>query len=217
MSKTKCTFTSDESRRWCITLGLGTLRDVAAAIDGDFDPLEDFVGRAHGIDGDEDAFEAVVVEQRRRLLAIDFHAVGDRMRIVIGSALDGGTPEHAGDQLVFVGPQFQRHAQRRATLLQRLIQRAGLLKRARASLHERFVHFLGQPPMQYLTQWRMQLASGLLRDTNAKLIDVALDVGYESEAAFSRAFKRVAGVSPGAWRKLKREKPETEIEAVAAV
>jgi AraC-like DNA-binding protein len=58
--------------------------------------------------------------------------------------------------------------------------------------------------MQYLTQWRMQVAGGLLRDTNAKLVAVALDVGYESEAAFSRAFKRVVGVSPGAWRKVKR-------------
>ena len=54
--------------------------------------------------------------------------------------------------------------------------------------------------MQYLTRWRMQVASGLLRDTNAKLIEVALDVGYESEAAFSRAFKREVGVAPGAWR-----------------
>jgi AraC-like DNA-binding protein len=87
-----------------------------------------------------------------------------------------------------------------------LSEGAGL---SRSSLHERFVHFIGQPPMQYLTQWRMQVASGLLRDTNAKLIDVALDVGYESEAAFSRAFKRVAGISPGAWRKLKRGKTET--------
>jgi AraC-like DNA-binding protein len=86
--------------------------------------------------------------------------------------------------------------------LERLSEEAGL---SRSSLHERFVHFLGQPPMHYLTQWRMQVASGLLRDTNAKLIDVALDVGYESEAAFSRAFKRAAGRSPGAWRKTKRE------------
>ena len=78
--------------------------------------------------------------------------------------------------------------------LERLGEEAGL---SRSSLHERFVHFIGQPPMQYLTQWRMQVASGLLRDTNAKLVEVALDVGYESEAAFSRAFKRVVGVSPG--------------------
>ena len=82
--------------------------------------------------------------------------------------------------------------------LERLSEQAGL---SRSSLHERFVHLIGQPPMHYLTQWRMQVASGLLRDTNAKLIEVAMDVGYESEAAFSRAFKRVAGLSPGAWRK----------------
>ncbi|HEY6572180.1 MAG TPA: AraC family transcriptional regulator [Candidatus Eisenbacteria bacterium] len=85
--------------------------------------------------------------------------------------------------------------------LERLSEEAGL---SRSSLHERFVHFIGQPPMQYLTQWRMQVASGLLRDTNAKVVEVALDVGYESEAAFSRAFKRVVGVAPGAWRRGKR-------------
>jgi AraC-like DNA-binding protein len=88
-----------------------------------------------------------------------------------------------------------------AWTLERLSKEAGL---SRSSLHERFVHFIGQPPMQYLTQWRMQVAGGLLRDTNAKLVEVALDVGYESEAAFSRAFKRVASVSPGVWRKVKR-------------
>jgi AraC-like DNA-binding protein len=66
--------------------------------------------------------------------------------------------------------------------------------------------------MQYLTQWRMQVAGGLLRDTNAKLVEVALDVGYESEAAFSRAFKRVVGVSPGAWRKVKRGSLRIDVE-----
>ena len=84
--------------------------------------------------------------------------------------------------------------------LERLSEGAGL---SRSSLHERFVMMIGQPPMQYLTQWRMQVASGMLRETNAKLIEVAMEVGYESEAAFSRAFKRIAGVSPGAWRKTK--------------
>jgi AraC-like DNA-binding protein len=88
-----------------------------------------------------------------------------------------------------------------AWTLERLSEEAGL---SRSSLHDRFVHFIGQPPMHYLAQWRMQVASGLLRDTSAKLVAVALDVGYESEAAFSRAFKRVAGMSPGAWRKVKR-------------
>jgi len=71
---------------------------------------------------------------------------------------------------------------------------------SRSTLHERFVHFIGQPPMQYLTQWRMQVASRMLRDTPSKVIEIALNVGYESEAAFSRAFKREVGVAPGAWR-----------------
>ncbi|MHB9004909.1 MAG: AraC family transcriptional regulator [Coriobacteriia bacterium] len=81
--------------------------------------------------------------------------------------------------------------------LERLSEDAGL---SRSTLHERFTLFVGQPPMQYLTQWRMQVAAGLLRDGKTKLIEVALEIGYESEAAFSRAFKRVVGVSPGAWR-----------------
>ncbi len=82
--------------------------------------------------------------------------------------------------------------------LEKLADAAGL---SRSSLHERFAHLVGTPPMQYLTRWRMQLASGLLRDTSAKLVEISLAVGYESEAAFSRAFKREVGVSPGAWRR----------------
>jgi AraC-like DNA-binding protein len=85
--------------------------------------------------------------------------------------------------------------------LDKLSEEAGL---SRSALHERFVHFIGQPPMQYLTRWRMQVASGLLRDTSATLVEISLQAGYESEAAFSRAFKREVGVSPGAWRRDKR-------------
>lgn len=72
---------------------------------------------------------------------------------------------------------------------------------SRSALHERFVQFIGQPPMQYLTRWRMQLASNLLRGTNANVASIALEVGYDSEAAFSRAFKRLVGVPPAAWRR----------------
>ena len=75
---------------------------------------------------------------------------------------------------------------------------------SRSALHERFVHLIGQPPMQYLTRWRMQLAAGLLRDSGATLLEIAQQVGYESEAAFSRAFKREVGVAPGAWRRGER-------------
>lgn len=79
-----------------------------------------------------------------------------------------------------------------------LSDRVGL---SRSALHDRFVQFLQQPPMQYLTQWRMQIASRLLMEGNSKLATVALEVGYESEAAFSRAFKRTVGLSPAQWRR----------------
>jgi AraC-like DNA-binding protein len=76
---------------------------------------------------------------------------------------------------------------------------------SRSALAERFTHLVGQPPMQYLTHWRMQLAARLLHDASAKVASVALDVGYDSEAAFSRAFKRIVGVSPATWRRRERE------------
>jgi len=76
---------------------------------------------------------------------------------------------------------------------------------SRSALHQRFVQLIGQPPMQYLANWRMQVASGLLRNTNATVAAIALDVGYDSEAAFARAFKRLVGVPPATWRRHRRE------------
>jgi len=73
---------------------------------------------------------------------------------------------------------------------------------SRSALHERFVQFVGQPPMQYLAQWRMQLAAGLLRGSNANVAAIAQDVGYDSEAAFARAFKRLVGQPPATWRRM---------------
>jgi AraC-like DNA-binding protein len=87
--------------------------------------------------------------------------------------------------------------------LERLAEAVAL---SRSTFHERFVHFLGQPPMQYLTHWRMQLAAGWLRDTDAKVIEVAMQVGYENETAFSRAFRRAVGESPAAWRRARRNR-----------
>jgi AraC-like DNA-binding protein len=55
--------------------------------------------------------------------------------------------------------------------------------------------------MQYLGNWRIQLGTRLLRESNRNVATIALDVGYESEAAFSRAFKRMVGMPPAAWRK----------------
>jgi AraC-like DNA-binding protein len=71
---------------------------------------------------------------------------------------------------------------------------------SRSVLAERFAEMVGHPPMQYLTLWRMQLASRQLID-GAPVADVAGAVGYESEAAFSRAFKKVVGQSPATWRR----------------
>lgn len=70
---------------------------------------------------------------------------------------------------------------------------------SRSVLAERFKALVGQPPMQYLALWRMQLASRLLGE-GRHMADVAEAVGYESEAAFARAFKKLVGQSPGRWR-----------------
>jgi AraC-like DNA-binding protein len=72
---------------------------------------------------------------------------------------------------------------------------------SRSALHDRFVELTGQAPMQYLTHWRMQLGAGLLRHGQVKVASVAQEVGYESEAAFARAFKRLMGQPPAAWRR----------------
>jgi transcriptional regulator GlxA family with amidase domain len=72
---------------------------------------------------------------------------------------------------------------------------------SRSTLHERFIFLIGVPPMQYLTQWRMQAAARLLLESRATVAAIALDVGYDSEAAFARAFKRLVGKPPAAWRR----------------
>jgi AraC-like DNA-binding protein len=77
---------------------------------------------------------------------------------------------------------------------------------SRSALHERFVQYLSHPPMQYLANWRIQLGTRLLRESNRTVATIALDVGYESEAAFSRAFKRMVGMPPAAWRRAQTEK-----------
>ena len=71
---------------------------------------------------------------------------------------------------------------------------------SRTSVARRFTQLVGQPPMQYLTQWRMQVAANLLSQSATKLSVIGREVGYDSEAAFSRAFKKATGVAPGAWR-----------------
>lgn len=79
-----------------------------------------------------------------------------------------------------------------------LAREAGL---SRTVLAERFADMLGMPPMTYLAKWRMQRAAAMLAAGSTSLSRVAAAAGYESEAAFSRAFKRDTGLSPAQWRK----------------
>ena len=76
---------------------------------------------------------------------------------------------------------------------------------SRSALHDRFVCVLGEPPMRYCTRWRLRHAAHLLRDTTANTASVAYAAGYNSEAAFNRAFKREYGEPPAAWRRRKAE------------
>ncbi len=79
-----------------------------------------------------------------------------------------------------------------------LAREAGL---SRSAFAERFTRVMGLPPMQYLTALRLEAGARRLRESRATVAGVAYDVGYESEAAFSRAFKRHFGAAPAAWRK----------------
>jgi AraC-like DNA-binding protein len=121
--------------------------------------------------------------------------------------LDSLPPGSAG----WLGALRDRHVGRAIALLherpahpwtvEELGRQVGL---SRSTLHERFVELTGQAPMQYLANWRMQLGAGLLRRGQAKVAAVAQEVGYESEAAFARAFKRLMGQPPAAWRRTQK-------------
>jgi AraC-like DNA-binding protein len=89
----------------------------------------------------------------------------------------------------------------RAWTVEELGQEAGI---SRSALGERFTQLIGEPPMQYLTRWRLALAARALREGDEPVVRIAGDVGYESEAAFNRAFKREFGMPPATWRRHSR-------------
>jgi AraC-like DNA-binding protein len=72
---------------------------------------------------------------------------------------------------------------------------------SRSVLAERFTHFVGQSPIQYLGHWRMALASNYLRRSSLNMARIAEEVGYDTDATFSRAFRREFGVPPATWRR----------------
>jgi AraC-like DNA-binding protein len=89
----------------------------------------------------------------------------------------------------------------RAWAVETLAVETGL---SRSALNDRFVALIGEPPMQYLTGWRMALAAQALSTSSDAVARIAERVGYESEAAFNRAFKREFGTPPAAWRRAAR-------------
>jgi AraC-like DNA-binding protein len=103
-----------------------------------------------------------------------------------------------GDRIV--GPALNAMHSRpaHAWTLEELAHDAGS---SRSVLAERFQQLVGSSPMQYLTQWRMLLAANLLCRSNAPLARIAEDVGYQTDTAFSRAFRRAYGSPPAAWRR----------------
>jgi AraC-like DNA-binding protein len=72
---------------------------------------------------------------------------------------------------------------------------------SRSALADRFTRLIGEPPMRYLARWRIQLAAHQLRHTDTPLVRIAEGIGYESETAFNRAFKRSFGAPPATWRR----------------
>jgi transcriptional regulator GlxA family with amidase domain len=83
---------------------------------------------------------------------------------------------------------------------------------SRTALVDRFAKYLSEPPMAYLTRWRLQLAAQALTTTPRGVADIAAGVGYESEAAFNRAFKRLFGAPPARYR---REHRSTDTPSAA--
>ncbi|MDP3086107.1 MAG: AraC family transcriptional regulator [Rubrivivax sp.] len=122
------------------------------------------------------------------------------LRLYMNERTENRTGWLAGLGDRFVGPALSALHERpaRAWTLEELARAAGT---SRSVLAERFQSLVGTPPMQYLTQWRMLLAANLLCRSSAPLTRIADEVGYRTDTAFSRAFRREFGMPPASWRR----------------
>jgi AraC-like DNA-binding protein len=102
---------------------------------------------------------------------------------------------------------LHRRAQHPWTIAE-LAREVGL---SRTALVDRFTRYLSEPPMAYLMRWRLQLAARALTATSRSVLEIASDVGYESEASFNRAFKREFGLPPARYRKERSQRPSPEM------
>jgi AraC-like DNA-binding protein len=122
--------------------------------------------------------------------------------------LSGLRDQHVGEALRLI------HARPAENwTLDGLSRKVGL---SRTIFADRFTHYVEVSPMQYLARWRLQLASRLLEQSGASVARAAIEVGYESEAAFNRAFKKFVGVPPGTWRKERLAAGKNKIETSMA-
>lgn len=124
----------------------------------------------------------------------------ETLRRFIRDLPEGETGWLAGTRDLEVGKALtlihQQHAH--PWTVAELARKSGL---SRTVLSERFRHFLGEPPMTYLTRWRLRLGARSLGTTSHSVAQIAIEAGYESEAAFNRAFKREYGLPPARYRK----------------
>ncbi len=122
------------------------------------------------------------------------------LRLYMNERAEGSTGWLAGvgDRIVGAALHALHKNPAHAWTLDELARTAGS---SRSVLAERFQQLVGSSPMQYLTQWRMLLAANLLCRSNAPLANIAENVGYQTDTAFSRAFRREYGAPPAAWRR----------------
>jgi AraC-like DNA-binding protein len=128
------------------------------------------------------------------------------LRLYMNEQAEGRTGWLAGvgDRIVGAALNALHRRPAHAWTLEELASEAAT---SRSVLAERFQHLVGSSPMQYLTQWRMLLAANLLSGSNAPLARIAEDVGYQTDTAFSRAFRREYGTPPAAWRRRHTARP----------
>jgi AraC-like DNA-binding protein len=123
---------------------------------------------------------------------------------VVRRYLEDLPPEEAGwlsglrDPFVGKALSLLHAAPARNWTIEDLAREVGI---SRSVLAERFTRRIGTPPMEYLAKWRMQIAAGMLSGGLTNMATIAVETGYSSEAAFSRAFKKMVGVPPSQWRR----------------
>lgn len=176
---------------------LENLPTVMTAHQGPGSWLAQFIGVAVRESADRRAGSESVLGKLSELMFIE----------VVRRHLDSLPPERAGwlaglrDPFVGRALSLMHGRPAHDWTIEELGRKVGL---SRSVLAERFTDLLGMPPIQYLLKWRMQIAARILSDASADIASIAEEIGYESEAAFSRAFKKLVGVPPSVWRRRAR-------------